>query len=112
MAIDGVVALGFDVFGTVVDWRGSIIREGQQVWRARGLEIDWAQFADDWRAGIAGTDVVIIATRWPDYAEVTDLAVPGQVVFDARRMLDPAAVSADYLTIGRRMSDEAREGTG
>ncbi len=24
----GVKALAFDVFGTVVDWRGSIIREG------------------------------------------------------------------------------------
>ena len=46
-------ALVFDVFGTVVDWRGSIIREGEQVWRARGLNIDWAQFADDWRAGYA-----------------------------------------------------------
>jgi len=41
----------FDVFGTVVDWRTSIIREGEAVGRAKGIEADWAAFADEWRAG-------------------------------------------------------------
>ncbi|RDB43103.1 haloacid dehalogenase type II [Halomonas sp. DQ26W] len=45
--------LAFDVFGTVVDWRSSIIREGESLGRARGLEVDWAAFADAWRAGYA-----------------------------------------------------------
>ncbi len=44
-------ALVFDVFGTVVDWRGSIIREGEQWNRERGWSLDWAAFADAWRAG-------------------------------------------------------------
>ena len=43
-------ALLFDVFGTVVDWRGSIIAEGQAFGRARELDVDWAAFADGWRA--------------------------------------------------------------
>jgi len=47
----GVRALTFDVFGTVVDWRGSIIREGTRYWKKRGVNIDWAAFADRWRAG-------------------------------------------------------------
>lgn len=46
-----VSALAFDVFGTVVDWRGSIIREGRRLGRERGLRVDWAAFADAWRAG-------------------------------------------------------------
>jgi 2-haloacid dehalogenase len=46
-----VKALTFDVFGTVVDWRGSLVREGRALGRARGLEVDWAGFADAWRAG-------------------------------------------------------------
>jgi 2-haloacid dehalogenase len=46
-----VKALVFDVFGTVVDWRGSIIREGTAWGKAKGLDIDWARFADRWRAG-------------------------------------------------------------
>ena len=44
-------ALAFDVFGTVVDWRGSIVREGQAHTRATGLQVDWPAFADAWRAG-------------------------------------------------------------
>jgi len=43
-------ALCFDVFGTVVDWRSSIIDEGRSINQRRGLTIDWAAFADDWRA--------------------------------------------------------------
>ena len=46
-----VRALLFDTFGTVVDWRGSIIAEGQALGRAKGIDIDWAQFADRWRSG-------------------------------------------------------------
>ena len=44
-------ALVFDVFGTVVDWRSSVIREGELLGRAKNLTVDWAAFADAWRAG-------------------------------------------------------------
>ncbi len=46
-------ALAFDVFGTVVDWRSSIIREGRLLSAAQGLQVDWPAFADAWRAGYA-----------------------------------------------------------
>jgi 2-haloacid dehalogenase len=46
-------ALLFDVFGTVVDWRGSIIAEGTAWAPAKGLTVDWARFADQWRNGYA-----------------------------------------------------------
>lgn len=41
-----VDALVFDVFGTVVDWRSGVIREGTRI---VGDDIDWAAFADAWR---------------------------------------------------------------
>ncbi|MFC7674036.1 haloacid dehalogenase type II [Mycolicibacterium sp. GCM10028919] len=44
-------ALAFDVFGTVVDWRSSVIRELTSFGEAHGVDRDWARFADDWRAG-------------------------------------------------------------
>jgi len=47
----GVKALAFDVFGTVVDWRGSIIREGTRWGEVKGLRVDWDKFADRWREG-------------------------------------------------------------
>ena len=49
MDFTAIKALTFDVFGTVVDWRSSLVREGQALGRARGLTVDWAQFADAWR---------------------------------------------------------------
>lgn len=49
MAIQGIKALVFDVFGTVVDYRSTIIREGEQFNQTRGLRIDWAGFSDAWR---------------------------------------------------------------
>jgi 2-haloacid dehalogenase len=50
MALSEIKALAFDVFGTVVDYRGTIIREGEGLNREKGLSVDWAQFADKWRA--------------------------------------------------------------
>ncbi|ADB76938.1 haloacid dehalogenase type II [Geodermatophilus obscurus] len=44
-AVD-VRALVFDVFGTVVDWRGGVARE---VRRLLGPSVDAAALADDWR---------------------------------------------------------------
>lgn len=38
-------ALLFDVFGTLVDWRGSVVDEGV----ALGVHADWPAVVDDWR---------------------------------------------------------------
>lgn len=48
-----VKAMVFDTFGTVVDWRGSIMEEGRAWGKDKGLQVDWARFADRWRAGYA-----------------------------------------------------------
>jgi 2-haloacid dehalogenase len=44
-----VQALLFDVFGTVVDWRSSIIEDLTGFVGGKGIKADWAAFADDWR---------------------------------------------------------------
>ena len=50
-----VRALTFDVFGTVVDWRSSVIGELEAFGARHGLEADWGVFADRWRReGYAG----------------------------------------------------------
>jgi 2-haloacid dehalogenase len=50
MALQGSVeALLFDVFGTVVDWRGSITEDLTKFGAAKGIKADWARFTDDWR---------------------------------------------------------------
>ena len=45
-----IKALLFDVFGTLVDWRVGIAREGERVLGPLGYKIDGLAFADAWRA--------------------------------------------------------------
>ncbi len=42
-------ALLFDVFGTLVDWRGSVARMAEEAFGA-DVGVDWHAFADAWRA--------------------------------------------------------------
>ena len=44
-------AILFDVFGTTVDWRSSIIAELERFGGENGLSADWPATADRWRAG-------------------------------------------------------------
>ena len=44
-----VKAMVFDTFGTVVDWRGSIIRDLSKWGEAENIAADWARLADLWR---------------------------------------------------------------
>lgn len=90
MAIDpaAIKALVFDVFGTVVDWRGSALRELARFGRARQIERDWAAFADDWRGGYA-----------PAMKRVVDGEVPWQTIDVLhRRILD--SLLAKYAIAG------------
>lgn len=51
--VAGVKAILFDTFGSVVDWRGSLIRDLTAYGAARGVAADWAALVDDWRAAYA-----------------------------------------------------------
>lgn len=44
-----VRAILFDVFGTVVDWRSSLIADLQEFGRTRGIAADWPALVDAWR---------------------------------------------------------------
>jgi 2-haloacid dehalogenase len=45
-------AIIFDVFGTVVEWRSSIIAEATAWGKAKGIQnVDWTKFAVEWRQG-------------------------------------------------------------
>ena len=50
-ALRDIKALTFDVFGTVVDWRGSLIEEGRRLGRRKRITADWTALADAWRGG-------------------------------------------------------------
>jgi 2-haloacid dehalogenase len=44
-----VQAILFDVFGTVVDWRASLIEDLHAFGQSRGIAADWPALADAWR---------------------------------------------------------------
>lgn len=48
--LQAVKVLVFDVFGSVVDWRGSIVRDLSSWGTSRGIAADWEAFALAWRS--------------------------------------------------------------
>lgn len=78
-------ALVFDVFGTVVDWHGSVAREV----RATGLPVDADDFARAWRAGYAPAMDEVRSGRLP----WTNIDGLHRRILD--RLLDEAGLALD-----------------
>src|SRR5437879_8631404 len=53
--MSAVKALVFDVFGTVVDWRTSLIADFTKWSKKRGIKADWTALVDGWRAVYAAS---------------------------------------------------------
>jgi len=47
--VSAVKALVFDVFGTVVDWRTSLINDFTKWSETSGIQADWTALVDGWR---------------------------------------------------------------
>lgn len=85
-----VRALTFDVFGTVVDYRSTIIDEGRGIEARTGVRLDWPELADRWRGRYA-----------PSMARVMRGEMPWTVLDDLHRTaLDEvlAELGGDGLT--------------
>ena len=80
----GVKACVFDTFGTVVDWRSSVIAEATTWGKAKGLNINWVEFADRWRLGYR-----------PAMDKVRKGAIPWTKLDDLHRMILDALLK-DY----------------
>ena len=53
--VSAVKALVFDVFGTCVDWRTSLINDFTKWSETRGIKADWTALVDGWRAVYAAS---------------------------------------------------------
>jgi 2-haloacid dehalogenase len=47
--VKSIRVLLFDVFGTLVDWRASLIELAETTATRSGIQGDWAAVVDDWR---------------------------------------------------------------
>ena len=95
--LENVRALVFDVFGTVVDWRGGVAREAAPFLRRHGAgAVDPFAFADAWRRLYSPAMEAVRSGRRPFvrldvlHQENLEAALPGFGI-------DPAAVPAGEL---------------
>lgn len=74
VTLSNIRALAFDVFGTVVDFRSTIIDEGRAIEARTGVRVDWPELADRWRGRYA-----------PNLARVMSGELPWTVLDDLHR---------------------------
>jgi 2-haloacid dehalogenase len=60
-----VKALVFDTWGTLVDWRTSILDELQVLSKREGLKVDWEKFLTDWSAAYKPGKEKVNSGEWP-----------------------------------------------
>ena len=60
-----VQALTFDTYGTVVDWRDSVLAQLVEFGAARGLDVDWTAFLTEWKAGYRPGMDRVNSGEWP-----------------------------------------------
>lgn len=58
-------ALTCDTYGTLVDWRGSILDELQALGRSRGIARDWEVFLDEWKSAYRPGMDKVNRGEWP-----------------------------------------------
>jgi len=92
---ESVRYLGFDTFGTVVDWRGSVIAEVEQLARQKGWSLDAEAFAVAWRAnyGPSRNRVRTGELPWTDLDALHRMTLDDLLVrFDLRGLTEPEKV--------------------
>lgn len=60
-----VKALVFDVFGTVVDWRSSLIEQFRAFGEEKGLAVNWEAFVDSWKSCYRPGMDAVRKGNWP-----------------------------------------------
>ena len=62
------------------------------------------EFIKDWKTLVEQVDIIIVATRWDEYLELTNINLAGKLLFDARRMFaTDNCGGASYRSIGIRI---------
>jgi len=68
---------------------------------ALGPRSNGITYVSDWKSAAATAEVIIIATKWPEYSALSTLGLQGKIIFDARRLLKKEDLPfARYLSIG------------
>lgn len=89
--------------GAVVSAHDPIATENFK--KALGPSAEKVAFVENWRDAVAQSQVIVVATKWAEYLPLESMNLGDKILFDARRMFDPAATdAAQYLTVGRAIA--------
>ncbi|KAF9479218.1 haloacid dehalogenase [Pholiota conissans] len=95
-----IKAFLFDVFGTVVDWRSSVVAELETLGKEHGQSADWGKFAQEWRNGYLKTTRLI--------AEGT-AAGPLNVDAMHKKILDSLLSEQEWAHLGSAWDEKTRQ---
>jgi 2-haloacid dehalogenase len=98
--VDPLRVLLFDVFGTLVDWRSSLIAIAEDIAAREHAEADWAAIVDDWRRAYQpALDEVRRGSAWRDLDSVQRETLTSVLASHGVRL---AADSRETLVLGWR----------
>jgi 2-haloacid dehalogenase len=90
----------FDVFGTLVDWRGSLIEIAEAAGGRDGMQADWAVIVDDWRRAYQpALDRVRQGAPWSDLDSLQRQTLDDVL---AQRGISLSAATRESLVMGWR----------
>ena len=95
-----VKALLFDTYGTVVDWRGSVLAELEALGAERQLSVDWARFLDEWRSCYRPGMDKVNRGEWP-WTTVEEIYRRGLDEVLARHGVNLAEADREHLVHAR-----------
>jgi 2-haloacid dehalogenase len=109
--VDPLRVLLFDVFGTLVDWRSSLIGIAENIAAREHAEADWAAIVDDWRRAYQpALDEVRRGPAWRDLDSVQRETL--RSVLASHRVRLPADVQESLVQGWRQLRPwpDSREG--
>jgi len=65
MSLQDIKAILFDTFGTVTDWRGSIVEDFRAFGKHKALDVDWEAFVDEWKTAYRPGMDAVRSGKWP-----------------------------------------------
>ncbi|KAJ7171179.1 HAD-like domain-containing protein [Mycena filopes] len=97
--LSNVKAFFFDVFGTTLDWHGSLVTELSLLGKKHGIDGDWSAFSKTWRLG------------YIEHIGKIAKGEAGELNMDElhRTILDKTLESPDWEHFGKVLNEEERK---
>jgi 2-haloacid dehalogenase len=65
MSVSDIKAIVFDTFGTVMNWRVSVIEDFRLFGKRKAIDVNWEAFVDEWRTAYRPGMDAVRSGKWP-----------------------------------------------